>query len=207
MRKKYFFLLLALFLPAISPAVPPQNTYYPLAEGSRWVYAITDFEAENETFEQVVTVEKPELFENKLHNILQQKDKRGSIRSFVLANELGIFWKKIGARKAFTPEAATVFTPELPIMQFPLTKGKTWDWEGSLKIAWINKKIKMHCQVVEDNEELTTPAGTFHCVKIYIHQIRDKEVSEEYGWYAPGVGQIKYQTKRTLKILKSYHIK
>lgn len=202
----FFILMSFLFLPIICTSVE-KTDYYPLTKGITWVYEVTNFEADNEKFEQAVSIERPETYEGKLYHILRQKDKRGIIRSFVQKNEEGVFWKKIGARKALTPEATTIFTPDLPIMFFPLKKGKSWDWEGTLKIAWINKKIKMHCVILEDNEEVTVPAGMFHCVKIYIHQLRDNEVSEEYGWYAPDIGQIKYQTKRTLKILKSYKMK
>ncbi|MDD5354892.1 MAG: hypothetical protein PHF95_06860, partial [bacterium] len=133
--------------------------------------------------------------------------KRGTVRAYVLRNEKGVFWKKIAASKSFTPEANSVFTPAIPIMMFPLAKDAKWDWEGKLKIAWINKNIKMHCEILSTDEEITVPAGTFKCVKIYIHQVRDNEPSDEYGWYAPGIGQIKYETKKTLKVLKSYNIK
>lgn len=184
-----------------------KDDYYPLTPGSQWVYQITDYENKNDVFDQTATIELPETYGRVICGILKQKDKRGIVRAFVVKNEKGVFWKKIGASKSFTPEASSVFTPEIPIIMFPLAKGSKWDWEGKLKIAWINKNIKMRCEVVSDNEELTVPAGTFKCVKIHIHQIRDDELSDEYGWYAPGIGQIQYQTRKTLKILKKYQIK
>ncbi len=184
-----------------------KDDYYPLTPGSQWVYEITDFENKMAIFEQTATIDPPEIYDKVACSILKQKDKRGTVRAYVIKNEKGIFWKKIAASKSFTPEANSVFTPEIPIMIFPLAKNAKWDWEGKLKIAWINKNIKMHCEILSVNEKLTVPAGTFKCVKIYIHQVRDNEPSEEYGWYAPGIGQIKYQTKKTLKVLKSYNIK
>ncbi len=202
-------LLFPLFLLGLSSLAwgADKNDYYPLTTGSQWIYQITDYENKNDSFDQTATIDPAETYNKVTCSILKQKDKRGIVRAFVLKNSQGIFWKKIGASKSFTPEASSVFTPEIPIMMFPLTKGSTWDWEGKLKIAWINKNIKMHCEIVSANEELTVPAGTFKCVKIYIHQIRDNEPSDEYGWYAPGIGQIKYQTKKTLKVLKSYNVK
>lgn len=184
-----------------------KNDYYPLIEGTQWTYQVTNFEENNDTFEQIVTIDKPDNFDHYFYSVLRQKDKRGTLRSFVLKNEKGIFWKKIGAKKSLGPEVSSIFTPEIPIMIFPIGKGKKWDWEGNLKIAWINKHIKMRCEIMEDNEEITVPAGRFTCVKIHIHQLRDNEVSDEYGWYSPGIGQIKYQTKRTLKVLTSYNLK
>jgi hypothetical protein len=201
--------LLPLALVAICTSVlgAEKDDYYPLTPGSQWVYQITDHENKNDVFDQTATIEPPETYDKVQCSVLKQKDKRGIVRAFVVKDEKGVFWKKIGASKSFTPEANSVFTPAIPIMQFPLTKNAKWDWEGKLKIAWINKNIKMHCEILAADEALTVPAGTFRCVKIYIHQIRDNEPSDEYGWYAPGVGQIKYQTKRTLKVLKSYNVK
>ena len=207
------FRLKTLLLAAVAglPLLPAQaaspGDYYPLTPGSTWTYLITNHEDKDDTFEQVATIDKPETYEKITYEILKQKDKRGIVRSFVLRNDKGVFWKKIGASKSFTPEAGSVFTPDLPIMVFPLAKGNKWDWEGTLKIAWINKHIKMHCEVLADNDEITVPAGTFKCLKIHIHQERDKEISDEYGWYAAGIGQIKYETKKTLKVLKSYNVK
>lgn len=198
---------LALLTICASALAAGKDDYYPLTPGSQWVYQITDHEHKNKVFEQTVSIDPPELYAKAQYSILKQEDNRGIIRSFVLKNEKGIFWKKIAASKSFTPEANSVFTPEIPIILFPLAKGAVWDWEGKLKVAWINKNIKMHCEILSTNEELTVPAGTFKCIKIYIHQVRDDEPSEEYGWYAPGIGQIKYETKRTLKVLKSYNIK
>ena len=201
------FITLVLLGLGVTAWAADKNDHYPLTPGSQWVYQITDHENKNDVFDQTSTIEPPETYNKVLCNILKQKDKRGTVRAFVVKNEKGIFWKKIGASKSFTPEASSVFIPELPIMIFPLAKDAKWDWEGKLKIAWINKNIKMHCEILSVNEEITVPAGTFKCVKIFIHQVRDNEPSDEYGWYAPGVGQIKYQTKKTLKVLKSYNVK
>ncbi|MDD5491685.1 MAG: hypothetical protein PHV60_03260 [bacterium] len=204
--KKWLLTLALLAISAIAFGAD-KNDYYPLTTGSQWVYQITDHESKNDVFDQTATIDPPETYDKVPCSILKQKDKRGIVRAFVVKNEKGIFWKKIGASKSFTPEANSVFTPEIPIMMFPLVKDAKWDWEGKLKIAWINQNIKMHCEILSANEEITVPAGTFRCVKIYIHQIRDNEPSDEYGWYAPGIGQIKYETKRTLKVLKSYQVK
>ncbi|MDD5131446.1 MAG: hypothetical protein PHH44_02170 [bacterium] len=204
--KKWLLTLVLLATSAVATGAE-KDDYYPLTPGSQWVYQITDHENKNDVFDQTATIEPAETYDKVSCSILKQKDKRGIVRAFVVKNEKGVFWKKIAASKSFTPEANSVFTPEIPIMMFPLAKDATWDWEGKLKIAWINKNIKMHCEIMSANEEVTVPAGTFKCVKIYIHQIRDNEPSDEYGWYAPGIGQIKYETKRTLKVLKSYNIK
>jgi hypothetical protein len=202
-----WLLTLVLLAVCASALAAEKDDHYPLSPGSQWVYQITDYENKNAVFDQTSTIEPPETYDKVLCSILKQKDKRGTVRAFVIKNEKGIFWKKIGASKSFTPEASSVFIPEIPIMMFPLAKNAKWDWEGKLKIAWINKNIKMHCEILSVNEEITVPAGTFKCVKIFIHQVRDNEPSDEYGWYAPGIGQIKYETKRTLKVLKSYKVK
>ncbi|GEM_PF-1474356 len=204
---KTLLLTAVLGLTALAAQAADPKNYYPLTPDSTWTYSITNHEDNDDTFDETVTIDKPEIYDKATYSILKQKDKRGIVRSFVLSNDKGIYWKKIGASKSYTPEASSVFTPEIPIMIYPLNQGSKWDWEGNLKIAWINKHIKMHCEVVSVNDEIKVPAGTFKCVKIYIHQERDKEISDEYGWYAAGIGQVKYETKKTLKVLKSYSVK
>ncbi len=43
--------------------------------------------------------------------IMTQKDKRGTMRQFLLQNEKGVFIHKLALSKALTPEVNTHFTP------------------------------------------------------------------------------------------------
>ncbi len=200
-------LLKAQQMPISSEAnkTPYADDYYPLKEGHKWKYIVYEVTGKGKKFYQEVTVSGTDNYKGKEYIILQQNDYRGKIRSFCIKDTTGIYWKKIGASKKITPEASSIFTPPISILIFPIKVGTEWNWEGTLKIALINKKIKMHCKVVGE-EEIEVPAGKFKCIKIHIHQLRSDEVSDEYGWYAPGIGQIKYIGKELAKELVSYSL-
>lgn len=200
--------ILIFFLSGMSKIVAAETAgadYYPLKQGDKWTYDVWRVDGKGKKFTQEVTVPGTDKYDNQNYIILKQKDHRGTVRSFCLKDATGVYWKKIGASKSFTPEASSIFNPPIPILIFPLKAGYKWDWEGTLKIAFINKKIKMHCEVVA-GEEIEVPAGKFKCLKIHIHQVRNEEVSDEYGWYAPGVGQVKYIGKELGKELLSYSV-
>ncbi len=182
-----------------------RGDYYPLIEGDTWEYTVYQVDGKGESFSQTVTVKGKEEYKGLQCNILQQKDKRGILNSYCIKDEKGVFWKKVSARKSYSPAASSVFIPQMPIMMFPLQVGARWDWKGKLKIAMINKNITMHC-TVEEEEVIEVPAGRFRCLKIHIHQLRNNEVSDEYGWYSPGVGQVKYVGKELAKELVKYKL-
>jgi hypothetical protein len=54
--------------------------------------------------------------------ILTQKDKRGTMREFLLIKDDAVFIKKLGLSKALTPEIFTHFTPPVPRV-IPSKKG------------------------------------------------------------------------------------
>lgn len=212
MKKSKIFIILILYLVALillglahSEEKPSGPDYYPLKKGHKWTYIVSRVDGKGKKFTQEVTVPGKDKYKGKEYTILEQQDKRGKVRSFCIKDTTGVYWKKIGASKKFTPEASSIFTPPIPILRLPLKAGTEWKWKGNLKIAFINKKITMTCKVVAE-EEIKVPAGKFKCLKIHIHQIRNEEVSNEYGWYAPGIGQIKYIGKELEKELVSYSL-
>ena len=135
--------------------------------------------------------------------IMSQKDKRGTMREFLLKNEKGIFIHKLALSKALTPEVNTRFTPDVPRVIFPLTPGTKVHWEGRLKVAWVDKPIIFDGEVT-GWEDIDVPAGKFHCLKLHYHEKRGDEVIDEDAWYAEGVGQVKYDGGKYVKELKSF---
>ncbi len=181
---------------------PPDARFFPLDSGFRWVYATTH-KAKNEHFDMTVTVEGPWKEKGESGMILTQKDKRGRMREFLTQNENGFFIQSLGLSKSMTPEVTTRFTPPVPRVIFPLTPGTKVHWEGRLKIAWVDKPIVFDGEVV-GFEDITVPAGTFHCIKLHYHQKRGDEVVDEDAWYAENVGQVKYNGGQYIKELKSF---
>ncbi|MFH1259843.1 MAG: hypothetical protein ABII74_08590 [Elusimicrobiota bacterium] len=176
--------------------------YYPLNLGDQWEYQVTSVN-KKENFVMKVMVEPSQVYEGKMYAVLTQQDKRGKMRSFICSDEKGVYLKQTLLSKKFTPEVSAVHLPAIPVIIFPLEKGEKFHWEGKLKVAWINKAIVMDGEILGE-EEITVPAGSFKCVKIYFKIFKDKKTSDQYGWYAPRVGQVKYIGEEYIKLLKSY---
>lgn len=150
-----------------------------------------------------VTVEGPWQSSSESGMILMQKDKRGTMREFLLTSPKGILIRKLGLSKAFTPEVFTQFDPAVPRVIFPLQPGTKVHWEGRLKVAWVNKPILFDGEVL-GWEDVEVPAGHFHCIKLHYHQKRGEDIVEEDAWYADSVGQVKYNGGQYVKELISF---
>jgi hypothetical protein len=180
----------------------PNEAFFPLEKGTVWVYNTTQKE-KHTTFEMNVVIQGPWQDGTASGMILAQKDKRGTMREFLVKNENGIFIHHLGLSKAFTPEVTTRFTPAVPRVIFPLTPGTRVHWEGRLKVAWVDKPIIFDGEVT-GWEDIEVPAGKYHCIKLHYHEKRGEEIIDENAWYAEGVGQVKYDGGQYIKELKSY---
>ena len=195
--------VLLLFLgPALFAAT--DEAFFPWAKGDSWIYD-TYKKGDKDPFEMKVVIQGRWAEEGAAGMIMAQKDKRGTMREFQTKNEKGIFIDKLALSKALTPEVNTRFTPPVPRVIFPLTPGTKVHWEGRLKVAWMNKPILFDGTVV-GWEDITVPAGKFHCIKLHFHEKRGEEVIDEDAWYAQGVGQVKYDGGQYVKELKSCQI-
>lgn len=100
-----------------------------------------------------------------------------------------------------------------PIIKFPLTVGKWWDYEFEAEAIagskqWTGRIAKYE---VESYEQITVPAGTFWAFKIAVTIVGSKHQkfvgSAEY-WYAPEVKNIiKSSVKGKIVELKKYEVK
>lgn len=193
--------VILLFLAPFLSAAAPDEGFFPWDKGDSWVYDTFD-KKENKHFEMKVMIEGPW---GSLPGgmIMTQKDKRGTMREFLLQNGKGIFITKLGLGKSYTPEVFTRFDPSVPRVIFPLIPGTKVHWEGRLKVAWVDKPILFDGAVV-DWEDVSVPAGRFHCIKLHYHEKRDEDVIDEDAWYAKGVGQVKYSGGQYVKELKEF---
>jgi hypothetical protein len=185
---------------------PAAMKFFPWAKGDTWTYQVTNKE-KKETFEMTVTMDGPWEDKDKAESysgeIMTQRDKRGQMREFLMANEKGIFIKRLGVKKSFTPESFVRFTPPVPRVIFPLEPGTKVHWEGRLKILTVNKPVLFDGTVV-GWEEIEVPAGKFRCIKLHYDEMRGDEKIIEDAWYAEGVGQVKYDGGQYVKELKAY---
>jgi hypothetical protein len=190
----------------LGAAEAPNEAFFPWGKGTEWVYD-TFNKTKSEHFDMHVVMAESWKEGDLSGMIMAQKDKRGTMREFQLKNEKGIFIQKLALSKALTPEVDTRFTPPVPRVIFPLNPGTKVHWEGRLKVWMLMDKPIVFDGEVVGWDDITVPAGKFHCVKLHYHEMRGKEVINEDAWYAQGVGQVKYDGGQYVKELKSCHIK
>lgn len=187
---------------AFAAAEPSDKDFFPTPQGTEWVYKTTQKEKKTD-FDMRVVIEGPWQDGDKSGVIMTQKDKRGTMRQFLLENDKGVFINKLALSKALTPEVNTRFTPAVPLLIFPLKPGTKVHWEGRLKVAWVDKPIIFDGEVM-GWDDIEVPAGKYHCIKLHYHEKRGDEVIDEDAWYAAGVGQVKYDGGKYVKELKSF---
>lgn len=187
---------------AVLAADISSDSFFPMTKGSEWVYNTIN-KKKMEPFEMKVVMDGPWKEGDSSGMIMTQKDKRGTMRQFLLKNEKGIFIQKLALSKTLTPEVNTRFTPAVPLLIFPLTPGTKVHWEGRLKVAWVDKPIIFDGEVT-GWEDIEVPAGKYHCIKLHYHEKRGEDVIDEDAWYAEGVGQVKYDGGQYIKELKNF---
>lgn len=200
-----FIVCLSVILFSVSMGMAAdKNDYYPLTADSEWIMQVTMLE-DNNVIEQKITIEKPEVFEGVTYSVMKQVDSKNKYTALILKNEKGVYWRKLSLNKFVTLDS--YFNPQAPYLQFPLTKGSKWEWQGIYAVPWGDKKSMMKFEIQNDAEDVTVPAGKFKCVKVHISKITGDDTDDETDWYAPGVGLVKLKSKKYLKELKSYNVK
>ena len=192
-----------LFSATVSNAADKKD-YYPLTPGSEWVMQVTMLE-DNSVIEQKISIDNPTEYEGVVYATMKQVDPKFKWTALILKNEKGVYWRKLSLNKMITMDS--YFNPQAPYLQFPLTKGSKWEWNGVYALPWGDKKSSMKFEIQSDAEEVTVPAGKFKCIKVHINKTTGDDTDEEIDWYAPGVGLVKLKSKKFLKELKSYNVK
>lgn len=160
--------------------------YWPFKEGSTWTIDTTVGEKK---MTQVITVRKATTKEGKTRAELEYvTDKK------IVQVEIYEVNDKSLVRLASGKDGANKLTPPFPVIQFPLTDGKKWQWKG--EIATENGTFKGSSeQTVSGPETVKTDAGTFSATRVHVDlEIMAGEqtlkVVNDY-WFAPNVGLVK----------------
>lgn len=83
------------------------------------------------------------------------------------------------------------YDPPLPLLQFPMTVGQSWNWEGKVLSAGSSRPAS--ATVVSSMEKLNAPGGPYDCVVVRV----DLEIETGAGepvkralrlWFARGQG-------------------
>jgi hypothetical protein len=160
--------------------------YWPFHEGNTWTIAATLGEKK---MTQVITVTKVVTKDGKTRAELEYKtDGRSTQIETYEADANSI------ARVSSGPNGGNKLTPPLPVVQFPLTAGKTWNWKG--EIALNGSTIKGSAVLtVSGPETVKTDTASFRAMRVHMDlEVRSGEqtlkVPNDY-WFAPNVGLVK----------------
>jgi hypothetical protein len=181
---KVLFLLVTLFMFDISYAANPAAERPSYSAGDYWIYTDDDKEM------------KVEFLKEEKDRYIFEAGGTQVVKDFNLTN--------VGDKTGGYPG---------PIIKFPLTVGKWWNYEfqaetiaGSRQDAGRIAKYE-----VESYEQITVPAGTFWAFKITVTIVSKKFqqfVNSAHYWYAPEVKNIiKGISKGKILELKQYKIK
>jgi len=146
--------------------------------GTEWAYR---YEQPSGTGTFVWTVDRLETLEGQPHYVVRT----GTREIFYRVADLGLTKETLGGRvvRLVTP-------PDWRFVAFPLAPGKSWDmkYHEDRPEARQTEDIERNC-VVEAEENITVPAGTFSTVRVSCKNSKNGAWLATF-WYSPQVSQL-----------------
>jgi len=171
------------------------SDYWPFKEGNTWTLPTKITRAEQsltETPEKhvelVITVTKVTKIGDKTEAQLEYKADGKTFQTEIYQADA-----KAIVRIASGKNAAGKITPPIPVVLFPLTNGKKWDWKGTDSTKGKAPTI-LSKQTVSGPETLKTDAGVFKAMHVHMDQTvtvgeKQQQLINDY-WFAPHVGLV-----------------
>jgi len=150
--------------------------YFPLEEGYSWHYETTSAGTKKEVVKTVTGKEKigdVDCF------ILEDQGMGGDLRKMVLRKD------KDGIQVL---RMRREMTKSFPWLKLPFEKGVRWEHD----LAYPKSRDRARLEfVVEDEEEVVVPAGTYQARRVRMTVDSNEGKFELTMWYAAGVGEVK----------------
>jgi hypothetical protein len=182
----------ALALVAISPAAPvPQHLmkqpvyYFPTKVGTKLVYEELDSDIVRPLV--VMAVEDHDGVKVVSVGRVAQDQSVSPCMTMTVAGG-GLYLIKRGEKKIDTPET-----------WLKLPANRDLSWEYPIGDPDISPRPQM-LNTISGEEDVTVPAGTFHCVRVRSRQ----GARATTCWFAPEVGLVKLEATTWTEVLKSY---
>ena len=203
---------------------PRPGDYYPLAIGNKWVFR--DGDDNQITFEIVEKIEientDEEAYVSQISNSDPELPEGFFSYAYVNKRADGTGIDQYANSVAPGSPDTIIYIPWLPIYNFPLIPGDSWELEFRAKLPegyFIGEGVAKYEVLAE--ETVTVPAGTFeHVIQVretfewkLLNESLDRTVSTK--WLAPDVGLVKVdqeqtrgeQTMPSILLLESFEIK
>ncbi|HIE26456.1 TPA: hypothetical protein EYP66_04150 [Candidatus Poribacteria bacterium] len=185
---------------------PRLGDYYPLAIGNRWV--LRDEEGNFITFEVIdkIKIENTdvETFIIEISNSDPELPEGFVNYSYVNKRPDGTGVDQHAASAAPGSTDTLIFTPWLPLYNFPLIPGESWELEFRIKLpeGFFVGDGKAKYEVI-DEETVAVPAGTFEHVfnvrETFEWQLLGEKLDTTVStkWLAPDVGIVMIEQEQT----------
>ncbi|VTR93276.1 : DUF3108 [Gemmata massiliana] len=173
--------------------MPNEPLYYAVRQGTRWVY--TDYGAD---YEYEATEVQPLVSGATVLTLTQiDGDHKRPYRKIEVSAR-GVVWLETGGSAFDTPVC---------VLRCPIKPGNEWSFtsSGADHIAPARGTMK-----VAGTEEVKVPAGAFTAVRVeekrtlLLDNGKPKLTYHVTSWYAPNVGQIKWASEKSERVLKSF---
>jgi hypothetical protein len=181
------FAAVAVLSPVARPAAADptrDDSYYPLAKGSKWVYT-TDYADDTLLVHEVTGIEKVgdiECFVIEHKTVGPTLGTRMMRKEWVAVDGDGILIHKVSRGKS---ELDVV----KPFFKIKHILRKDDEWKGQAKAEENAPRYEYR---VEEEEDLEVPAGKFKAVKVHLKiESGSRHAAEGTEWYAKNVGIVK----------------
>jgi hypothetical protein len=182
------------------------DSYYPLDEGRTWEYQFSASSMLGPGGTQKIVITNLPDRELAGKKVTPQKVDVGGVStfSFILEDANGIC--EYASQERGAPEPEIKPNPSY-ILRNPVKAGTTWQEQTRTHILQENVPFTLTSTIEGTDETITVPAGTFKsCVKVKgsgnaqkkLGILGDAQITvEQYTWFAPGVGMIKFMQKES----------
>ncbi len=171
---------------ALVKVARPRPSAYPLVKGHKWTFK-TDYDDVTEIVHEVVGTEKVGGKECFVLEVRSHNPEIGAPR--VLRKE----WLASGDEGVLIfkqQRGRTEMAVEKPFFKVKDPLRKDDEWRGA---ATADVNAPQYHSVVEGEEEVEVPAGTFKAWKLRVKSESGRHVAEGFEWFAPGTGLLKYE--------------
>lgn len=175
---------------AVSASVFDDENLFPTTIGSTWTWTSSASGAGTTMKVEVVKADPP---------VDGQALLRYTANGQTTQDETYLVTKSEVARLRSGKDGCNHLEPALPIIEYPMTAGKSWHWKGTITTVTagggglpVDGEADLK---VAGREDVKTDAGTFNAYRVDMHltvsvSSRSSEFDNTY-WFAPNVGMVK----------------
>jgi len=177
--------------------------YYPIAQGSWWLYEVRQGE---ESVPRRLEVRCKINGWQEIGGVRYARFLIGTEMNMAIRRDSdGVYLRQMEfPLPRFDVDLAVQFEPEIRFLCFPL-RPSSWRYEGKCSVWKFNTDLTIEYQNL-GRVKLMTPAGELDCYHLQATvRYWEEEYTEEY-WYAKGIGFVKGVNEKNPEVILDYQI-